>query len=73
MTVLLLAGLPGTVEAAAALAVFAPMSVLSMAGFTTAFAWLLTRPVLEPVYRGVLIPLLGVLGLFFGLWYAGIT
>ena len=73
VTVLLLAGLPGTVEPAAALAVFAPMSVLSMAGFTTAFAWLLTRPVFEPVYRGVLIPLLGVLGLFFGLWYAGIT
>ena len=73
VTVLLLAGLQGTVEAAAALAVFAPMSLISMAGFTTAFAWLLTRPVVEPVYRGVLIPLLGVMGLFFGLWYAGIT
>jgi ABC-type nickel/cobalt efflux system permease component RcnA len=73
VTVLLLAGLPGTVEAAAALAVFAPMSLLSMAGFTTAFAWVLTRPVVEPVYRGVVIPLLGILGLYFGIWYAGIT
>jgi ABC-type nickel/cobalt efflux system permease component RcnA len=73
VTVLLLAGLQGTTEAAAALAVFAPMSLISMAGFTTAFAWLLTRPVVEPVYRGVLIPLLGVMGLFFGLWYAGIS
>lgn len=73
VTVLLLAGLPGQVEAAAALAIFAPMSVLSMAGFTTAFAWVLTRPVIEPVYRGALIPLLGAFGIFFGLWYAGIA
>lgn len=72
VTVLLLTGLPGQVEAAAALAIFAPMSVLSMAGFTTAFAWVLTRPVIAPVYRGALIPLLGTFGIFFGLWYAGI-
>lgn len=72
VTVLLLTGLPGQVEAAAALAIFAPISVLSMAGFTTAFAWVLTRPVIAPVYRGALIPLLGTFGIFFGLWYAGI-
>lgn len=72
VTVLLLTGLPGQVEAAAALAIFAPISLLSMAGFTTAFAWVLTRPVIAPVYRGALIPLLGTFGIFFGLWYAGI-
>jgi hypothetical protein len=44
-----------------------------MALCTTAFAWLLTRPVVEPVYRMVLIPALGLFGLMFGLWYAGIA
>jgi hypothetical protein len=72
VVVLLLAGLHGTVEAAAALAVFAPATLISMAAFTAAFAWLLTRPVIEPLYRRVLIPVLGALGILFGLWYAGI-
>jgi hypothetical protein len=43
-----------------------------MALCTTAFAWLLTRRVVEPFYRTVLIPVLGLFGLLFGLWYAGI-
>jgi hypothetical protein len=73
VTVLLLAGLHGKLEAAAALAVFAPMTMVSMAGFTAGFAWVLTRPVIEPFYRGVLIPLLGVFGIVFALWYAGIA
>lgn len=73
VVVLLIAALPGQLEAALALAVFAPMSVLSMAACTSAFAWVLTRPVVEPVYRTALIPALGVFGLMFGLWYAGIT
>lgn len=73
VVLLLIAALPGQVEAAAALAVFAPMSVVSMAACTTAFAWLLTRPVIEPLYRTVLIPSLGVFGLMFGLWYTGLT
>lgn len=73
VVVLLIAALPGQLEALAALAVFAPMSIISMAGLTGAFAWVLTRPIVEPVYRRVLIPVLGVFGLFFGLWYAGIT
>jgi ABC-type nickel/cobalt efflux system permease component RcnA len=73
VVVLLIAALPGRVEAAAALAVFAPMSILSMALFTSAFAWVLTRPVVAPVYRTVLVPALGAFGLVFGLWYAGIT
>jgi ABC-type nickel/cobalt efflux system permease component RcnA len=73
VVVLLIAALPGRVEAAAALAVFAPMSILSMALFTSAFAWVLTRPVVAPIYRTVLVPALGAFGLVFGLWYAGIT
>jgi ABC-type nickel/cobalt efflux system permease component RcnA len=73
VVVLLIAALPGPLEAAAALAVFAPMSILSMALFTSAFAWVLTRPVIAPLYRTVLVPALGAFGLVFGLWYAGIT
>jgi high-affinity nickel permease len=73
VVVLLIAALPGRVEAAAALAVFAPTSIVSMAIFTSAFAWVLTRPVVAPLYRTVLVPALGAFGLVFGLWYAGIT
>lgn len=73
VVLLLITALPTQIEAAAALAVFAPMSMLSMTACTTVFAWALTRPLLEPVYRQVLIPALGVFGLIFGLWYAGIT
>jgi hypothetical protein len=73
VVVLLIAALPSQVEAAAALAVFAPMSIVSMAGLTGAFAWVLTRPVIDPVYRAVVIPVLGLFGVTFGLWYAGIA
>jgi hypothetical protein len=73
VVLLLIAALPTPVEAAAALAVFAPVSIVSMALCTTVFAWVLTRPVIEPIYRSVLIPALGVFGLTFGLWYAGVT
>ncbi len=73
VVLLLLAALPSQAQAAAALAVFAPMSVISMATCTTAFAWLLTRPLIEPAYRTVLIPTLGLFGVLFGLWYAGLT
>jgi ABC-type nickel/cobalt efflux system permease component RcnA len=72
VVLLLLAAMPSQLEAALALAVFAPMSVVSMALCTTAFAWVLTRPLIEPVYRTVLIPGLGAFGLMFGFWYAGI-
>ena len=71
VVVLLIAALPTKLEAGLALAVFAPMSVASMAACTAAFAWVLTRPVIEPVYRGVLIPGFGFFGVMFGLWYAG--
>jgi ABC-type nickel/cobalt efflux system permease component RcnA len=72
VVVLLLAALPTQLEAGLALAVFAPMTIVSMAACTTAFAWLLTRRLVEPVYRAVLIPVLGLFGLTFGLWYVGI-
>jgi len=73
VVLLLIAALPTRLAAAAALAVFAPMTIVSMALCTTAFAWVLTRPVIEPIYRTVLIPALGIFGLTFGLWYAGVT
>jgi len=71
VVVLLIAALPSRLEAALALAVFAPMSIASMAACTAAFAWVLTRPIIEPLYRGVLIPALGLSGVAFGLWYSG--
>jgi High-affinity nickel-transport protein len=73
VVLLLIAALPTKLEAALALGVFAPMSAVSMALCTTAFAWLLTRPLVEPVYRAVLIPGLGLFGLVFGLSYAGLA
>jgi hypothetical protein len=73
VVLLLIATLPTQLEAAAALAVFAPMSIVSMAGLTGAFGWILTRPAAEAVNRALLIPALGLFGLLFGLWYAGLT
>jgi ABC-type nickel/cobalt efflux system permease component RcnA len=73
VVLLLIAALPGRLEAALALAVFAPMSIVSMAACTATFAWVLTRPIVEPVYRTVLIPGMGAFGVMFGLWYAGLA
>jgi high-affinity nickel permease len=73
VVLLLIAALPSQLEAGLALAVFAPMSIASMAACTAAFAWVLTRPIVEPVYRTVLIPGLGLFGVMFGLWYAGLA
>jgi high-affinity nickel permease len=73
VVLLLIAALPTQLESALALAVFAPMSIVSMAACTAAFAWVLTRPIVEPVYRTVLIPGLGLFGVMFGLWYAGLA
>jgi ABC-type nickel/cobalt efflux system permease component RcnA len=72
VVVLLLTALPTQLEAGLALAVFAPMTIVSMAACTTAFAWVLTRPVIEPLYRAALIPALGLFGMMFGLWYVGL-
>jgi hypothetical protein len=73
VVLLLIAALPTQLEAAAALALFAPMSIFSMVAATSFFAWVLTRPLIEPIYRRVLIPALGLFALAFGGWYAGIT
>jgi ABC-type nickel/cobalt efflux system permease component RcnA len=48
VVVLLIAALPSRLEAVAAMAVFAPMSVVSMSFTTAALAWILTRSVVEP-------------------------
>ncbi len=72
VALLLIAALPGKVEAAAALAVFAPMSAVSMTLCTAAFAWLLTRPLIDPLYRTVLIPAFGALRRALRAWYVGI-
>jgi ABC-type nickel/cobalt efflux system permease component RcnA len=72
VVVLLLAALPTQLEAGLALAVFAPMSIVSMALCTSAFAWLLTRRLVDPVYRRVLIPVMGLFGVMFGAWYVGL-
>jgi hypothetical protein len=72
VVVLLIAALPTQLESALALAVFAPMSLVSMTLCSAGFAWVLTRPAIEPLYRTVLVPGLGVFGVMFGLWYAGL-
>jgi high-affinity nickel permease len=71
VVLLLIATLPSRLDAGLALAVFAPMSIASMAALTAAFAWVLTRPLVEPLYRTVLIPALGAFGIMFGGWYLG--
>jgi hypothetical protein len=73
VVVLLLTALPNQLEAGLALAVFAPMSILSMTACTTAFAWLLTRRILEPICRSVVIPAMGLFGVMFGVWYIGLV
>ena len=72
VVVLLIAQLPSPADAGLALLVFAPMSMLSMVVCTGGFAWSFTRPVLAPLYNSLLIPALGVFGLMFGTWYAGV-
>ena len=73
VVLLLIAALPTQIEAALALAIFAPMTALSMALCTGAYGWVLTRPRVAPVYRTVLIPVIGMFGVLFGLWYIGLT
>jgi ABC-type nickel/cobalt efflux system permease component RcnA len=71
VVLLLLAALPGTVEAILALAVFAPASVISMTVCTAALTWVLTRPRLDTVYRRALLPVLGAGAVAFGIAFAG--
>jgi hypothetical protein len=71
VVVLLIAGMGSQDRAVAALAVFAPMSIISMTLCTSAFAWVLTRPAVERRRRSVALPALAAFGLAFGLWYLG--
>jgi hypothetical protein len=72
VVLLLIAALPTQLEAAATLLAFAPMTAVSMTLCTTAFAWVLTRRLIAPLYRTVLIPAFGVFGFVFGAWYAAL-
>jgi hypothetical protein len=73
IVILLITALPAQGTALAALLLFAPMSVLSMAFFTGAFAWLFTRRPVAPLFRRVLMPVMGGVGVVFGAWYAGLA
>jgi ABC-type nickel/cobalt efflux system permease component RcnA len=73
VVLLLIAAVPSPLWAVAMLAVFAPMSIASMAACTGLYAWALTRPAMASIYRSALIPALGCFGLVFGSWYAGIA
>ena len=74
IVLLLIAALPSQVEAMAAMAVFAPMSIVVDGGL---HGGLCMGPHAagrsRPVYRALLIPLLGAFGVIFGLWYVGLT
>jgi hypothetical protein len=67
--VLLLAAIPNHVEGIVALVLFASFTAVSMAAASTAFGYAITRgPVLERFFS--VAPVLGVLSLGFGVWYA---
>jgi hypothetical protein len=72
IVVLLIAALPTTEQALAALAVFAPASVASMTLCTAGFCSLVNHRTLAPIVVQTLVLGLGLFGLVFGLWYAGI-
>jgi hypothetical protein len=67
--VLLLAAIPGHVQALAALALFALFTAVSMAAASTTFGFVLSRDAVAGRWLAVA-PALGVLSLAFGVWYA---
>lgn len=71
VVLLVLSLLPSRGEALAALLVFAPASIASMALVTGGWTWLLSRPRLADVHRVVVVPLISLVALLFGLSYAG--
>ena len=73
VVVLLIAALPGKLEAAAALAVFAPMSIVSMALCTTALRLGAHAAPDRAALSRRADPGLGAFGLLFGLWYTGLA
>jgi hypothetical protein len=71
VVLLLLASLSGPRIVIAALILFAGTTIVSMALCTAGFAWVLTRPRLEPV-GGLVVRTLGGIAVVFGLVYAGL-
>jgi hypothetical protein len=67
--VLLLASIPGHVEALVALALFAVCTAVAMAAASTGFGFVLTRDAVAQRYLAIA-PALGALSLAFGIWYA---
>ena len=67
--VLLLAAIPGHLEALVALALFALCTAVSMAAASTTFGFVLSREAVAQRWVAVA-PALGVLSLAFGVWYA---
>jgi hypothetical protein len=67
--VLLLAAIPGHVEALAALALFALFTAVSMAAASTTFGFVLTRDAVASRWLAFA-PALAVLSLAFGVWYS---
>ena len=66
---LLLAAIPNHVLAVVCLAVFALFTAVSMSVLSSAFGLTLSRPRVRRSF-GRLAPVLGVISLVFGVWYA---
>jgi high-affinity nickel permease len=73
VALLLIARMPSQATALVGLALYAPMTMASMTACTGAWSWMLTRRLIQPLYRRVLIPGFALYGVLFGLWYAGVT
>lgn len=73
IVLLLLTTLPSAGTALLALALFAPMSALSMAGCTALYGRLLATPRVARAQASVGMPALAVAGIVFGGWYAGLV
>jgi hypothetical protein len=71
VVLLLLTLLPARGEALAALLLFAPATMLSMALVTAGWTWMLSRPGLARVHGAAIVPAVSVAALVFGAGYAG--
>lgn len=72
VVLVLVAALDSRGEAAVALAVFAPMSIASMAGCSAGWAAITLRAGQTRSLHAFAAPALGLLSVSFGLWYAGL-
>jgi hypothetical protein len=73
IVLLLLTTLPSAGTTLLALALFAPMSAVSMAGCTALYGRLLATPRIARAQGTVGMPALAVAGILFGGWYAGLA